>query len=388
MPKKIDKYRILVASPNDVRDERESIKEVIDELNNTYGVRENVVIELVRWETHSAPAISNTSIQDIIDKDLGDDYDLFVGILWKKFGTPTKKFDSGTEQEFRNAYSRFVANPSTVQILFYFKTLPPLSLSDIEPNELRKVNEFKQILGEKSVLYWEYNTIEDLQKFLRIHITKRLDELIKNYQSQILAPQSNNEVKFESTTEEELGVIDYQEIIEESFGDSTSALLRITEATNWIGKEIKKKTSEISSLSSSKQMIGKKTLRDFFSRTASILNDYASRIEPDIPIFIRNFEKGTDAISNLVMIYRTDFGESKQNDIDNVKNSIEALKKEIGISLMKVKYFLDSVNNLPRMAKELNQARRNVEIKLKELLNKTEVAHSIVTELQKNLNKN
>jgi hypothetical protein len=30
--------------------------------------------------------------------------DLFIGILWKKFGTPTKRGDSGSAEEFEKCY--------------------------------------------------------------------------------------------------------------------------------------------------------------------------------------------------------------------------------------------------------------------------------------------
>ncbi|MBA4311464.1 MAG: hypothetical protein C0417_02425 [Chlorobiaceae bacterium] len=382
MPQTINKYRILVASPSDVRDERESMDEVIDELNITYGNKANKIIELIKWETHSAPAVSEASPQDIIDKDLGTDYDLFIGILWKKFGTPTKECESGTEQEFRNAYSRFKRDPKSLQILFYFKTASPMSLSDIEPHELKKVNEFKNEIGDKGVYYWEYNTNEELQKFLRMHIPKRLDELGE--------PSANTKSKIasiETPLEEELGVIDYQEIIEESFNDSTQALLRITDATKWVGSEINKKTTELNSLTSSKQDISKKVLRDFFGRTADIMNNFASRIEPDIPIFIKSFEKGSDALFHLVTIYRSDFSISNEEDIRGAINSLEGLMSGIESSLSGTKSFLDTISNLPRMAKELNQARRNVEAKLEELINKLIICHSIVIELQKNLHK-
>ncbi|MCH7827146.1 MAG: hypothetical protein IIC75_04100 [Bacteroidetes bacterium] len=187
MPQSIDKYKILVASPSDVLDERESIDEVIIELNRTYGTRANLILELIKWETHTAPAASETDVQDLIDKDLGSDYDLFIGILWKEFGTPTDKYNSGTEQEFRNAHQRFKQDTKSLQILFYFKNSTPLSLSEIDPLQLKEVNKFKSELGNNGIYYWNYNTIEELQRFLRIHIPMRIDELRKS--------NSNSELK-------------------------------------------------------------------------------------------------------------------------------------------------------------------------------------------------
>lgn len=387
MPQSIDKYRILVSSPSDVLDERESMDIVITELNHTYGSRTNVILELVKWETHSAPAASETDVQDLIDKDLGSDYDLFIGILWKKFGTPTTKYGSGTEQEFRNAHLRFKQDPKSLQILFYFKTSAPFSLSDIDPLQLEKVNMFKSELGNKGVYYWDYNTNEELQRFLRFHIPKRIDELRKsstNFETKInLIEQPVHE---EVPNEEELGIIDYQEIAEESFGDSTQALLRIAEATEWVGKEITIKTDELTSLTSRKKDISKKVQRDFYRRTANIMNDFANRIEPDIPIFINRFEIGIDAFSNLVTLYRSDLVGTHEENIQEAIDSIKSIASGIQDGLHGMESFLVSVSNLPRMEKQLNRARRNVEIKLKQLINKLEVSYSIAIELYKNLN--
>jgi hypothetical protein len=47
--------------------------------------------------------------------------------------------------------------------------------------------------------------------------------------------------------------------------------------------------------------------------------------------------------------------------------------------------FLKSVSDLPRMAKELNQAKRNIVAKLTALINKLEVSYSISLELKKDL---
>ena len=59
MPTTVSKYRIFLASPSDLTEEREAIDAVISELNENYGNQNNIIIELLKWETNSAPAISN-----------------------------------------------------------------------------------------------------------------------------------------------------------------------------------------------------------------------------------------------------------------------------------------------------------------------------------------
>ena len=60
--------------------------------------------------------------QGIINKQIGE-YDIFIGMMWKRFGTPTGKAGSGTEEEFRLAYEYWETTKS-VMILFYFCQAP------------------------------------------------------------------------------------------------------------------------------------------------------------------------------------------------------------------------------------------------------------------------
>lgn len=382
MPESVVKYKIFVASPSDVTDERTSIDEVISELNQTFGLNKNIVLELIKWETHSAPGISTDGSQSIINSDIGTNYDLFIGILWTKFGTPTKKANSGTEEEFQIAYQRFLDSPDSIQILFYFKTSTPNSLSNIDPIQLGKVQEFKRSIGGKGSLYWEYTTVEELQKFLRIHIPKRINQLIEqqNVKVVVSAPSSETEVLIS----EELGIIDYQEIIEDSFANAAKGVERLADSVNWIGEEITKKTEEANKLSEN-QEVAKKVLRDYFRRTAKVLNDFADRIDPDINIFISNFEDGADAISKLINISKNDFKMVDQDDFDQAFETLVKMDEGLSSGLTGVLSFLEAVRGFPRMEKEMNKARKNVESKLELLISKMEISLTLSSELQKEL---
>nr|WP_321412879.1 hypothetical protein [uncultured Allomuricauda sp.] len=379
MPNTIKVYRIFLASPNDVQLDRESIDDVIKELNITFGKPNNIILELLKWETHSAPGISNENQQKIISADLGDDYDLFIGLLWKKFGTPTDEFESGTEEEFLNAYKRFQKNPKSLQILFYFKNspIPPL---EIDPEQLFKIQSFKNDIGKnKKVLYWVYNQIEQLNKFLRIHIPQRITDLQKQeIQGDTLGnSEKNNTAK---VIEDEFGVIDYQEMIEDYMDDATQSLLRISESITWIGEQMTKKSSEINAMMLDGNQPGRKELRDLLKRTAKNMDNFASRIEPEIPIYHESFEKSIDAFSKLINISKSDL-EVTKDEIDETKESLSSLVHSISDSIVSMTSFLESINGLPRLSKELNKAKSNASGKLETLLSNLHVNYSIAKEL-------
>jgi hypothetical protein len=383
MPSTITKYKIFLASPSDVQDERASIDEVINELNLTFGKQQDIHLELLKWETHSAPAVAINNPQEIINSDLGKDYDLFIGLIWKKFGTPTNEADSGTEEEFLNAYNRFLENPNSLQILFYFNS-KPVSISEINPEQLLKIQSFKTDIGKnKKVLYWEYQDTQQLNKFLRIHIPQRILELRKNEQNKvaIVEPQEALEVE---VLKEEYGLIDYQEMIEDNIRESTESLLRISNATEWIGEQLNKKTAEMNAMTANGNQPGRKTLKNYFIRTAKVMDNYANRIEPEIPIFQEYFEKGIDALSNVINISRNDLN-VEQEEIEETDESLTALINGIAFSIESMDGFLQSVNDLPRMSKELNKAKSNVGMKLEDLLDNLRISLSIAIELKKSL---
>jgi hypothetical protein len=97
MPHQVSVLRVFVASPGDVMDERSALEQVVRELNLTWSDTLHIRLELIRWETHATPGLG-IDAQDVVNRSIGDNYDLFVGIMWSRFGTPTGRAESGTEE--------------------------------------------------------------------------------------------------------------------------------------------------------------------------------------------------------------------------------------------------------------------------------------------------
>lgn len=140
------KLKIFVASPADVAEERATLVKLVADINDVLAYlapEKQLSLELVRYETHSYPDIGRP--QDVINREIPVDYDIFVGIMWKRVGTPTATEPSGTIEEFRRASKRRETN-SLPRIMFYFCDQPiPMPTSE-DLKQLVDVIKFREEL--------------------------------------------------------------------------------------------------------------------------------------------------------------------------------------------------------------------------------------------------
>ena len=172
----MQRLRVFIASPGDVTDERDAASLVVSELHRTVGQRAGVQLEPIRWETHAWPDIGSDA-QAVINREIGD-YDVFCGMMWRRFGTPTKRASSGTAEEFERAYAFFVRY-GRPKIMFYFKREPFYETNLRQLAQFRKVLAFRAKLQKHGVLFWEYRTPIDFERRFREHLTNQLFALLE-----------------------------------------------------------------------------------------------------------------------------------------------------------------------------------------------------------------
>jgi len=165
------KLRVFIASPSDVSEERDIVSLVVSELRRTHGDALNVELESVRWETHAWPDIG-ADAQDVINNQIGQ-YDIFVGIMWKRFGTPTKRASSGTGEEFDRAYD-FFTRFNRPKIMFYFRRTPFYTSNVEDWSQFRKVITFRKKLEKLGAFFGEYEQSLGFERDVREHLTKQI----------------------------------------------------------------------------------------------------------------------------------------------------------------------------------------------------------------------
>jgi hypothetical protein len=189
-------YRILIASPSDVEEEREIAVRVIQEWNDLYSHSRRIVLLPLRWETHTAPEFGMRP-QEVINRAIVDQCDLLVGVFWTRIGSPTGQADSGTLEEIERV------GKAEKPIMLYFSKVPidPETI-DLQQNETLKG--FKAKSYPKGLVESYKSIIEFRDKF-----AKQLELKVRDLQKADEAGRSPLSVNFISPDGNE---IDQKEI--------------------------------------------------------------------------------------------------------------------------------------------------------------------------------
>lgn len=121
------RLRVFVSSPSDLRPERQMVAEICRQLSLTMPAH----VDALLWEGGGSlnpecaafpGLVTGAPGQEIVDEHVWDrlgGYDVYLGMLYQRMGTPTGRWRSGTEAEFRYAFDRFRRGDSPRHLLFY-----------------------------------------------------------------------------------------------------------------------------------------------------------------------------------------------------------------------------------------------------------------------------
>jgi formylglycine-generating enzyme required for sulfatase activity len=169
-------YKVFIASPGDVEQEREIVRSVCDQFNQDILVRSHgIAFNAFGWED----AIPDAGRPQEIINGLVEDCDIFVCLFHKRLGTPSGKAESGTLEEFLLAYEswRDLKKP---HILFYFKDVQISSARDLADPQLLKVLELKEkIESDRLLLFGTFAGPEDFRMKFTGHIKRWIKQNTK-----------------------------------------------------------------------------------------------------------------------------------------------------------------------------------------------------------------
>lgn len=185
--------KVFIASPGDLVNERQIARDVAEEYNTNNSELTGYQIEMVGWE-ETIGGIGRP--QEIINKDLAR-CELFVGMLWKRWGTPPDvdgEYSSGFEEEYSISFERY-AKEKKPNMLMLFKNVDNSLLQD--PGEgLKKVLEFKDsLIKEKKVLYEVFDDEREYEKKLRRWLTSYVNRLLEGERENFISESTDDSVK-------------------------------------------------------------------------------------------------------------------------------------------------------------------------------------------------
>jgi hypothetical protein len=179
-------FKIFLASPSDTAKERLKTQEIVNEINKTSG-KDEYTIELFLWEENTYSAIGEDG-QDVINNQ-NFDYDIFIGIMSHKFGSPTKRALSATAEEYEIALQKY-KDKKVKNIMFYFNSseLP----YNIDLEQFTKVKEFKSKIQKDGVLTKNYDKKNSFDKVLRSELILSIKDFLKKENESFILSQNNS----------------------------------------------------------------------------------------------------------------------------------------------------------------------------------------------------
>jgi hypothetical protein len=168
MPFRSEIYRVLIASPSDLTEERQVATEAINDWNAQHSAAESIVLLPVRWETHALPQ-AGVRPQQAINDQLVNKSDILIGMFWTKFGTDTGVAESGTVEEI----DQFVAAGKPAMLYFSNR---PINPDKIDPDQHAKLKKFQQETY-KNALVGKFSDPTELRQILLRDLVQQVRSL-------------------------------------------------------------------------------------------------------------------------------------------------------------------------------------------------------------------
>jgi formylglycine-generating enzyme required for sulfatase activity len=167
-------YNVFVASPGDVREERELVSTIIKQVNQVLGEELGIHLDPWLWDIDAVPNAGEP--QGLINPKL-DEAQIVIVIFWNRLGTPTLHADSGTVEEFTRAFERWQQN-KTPRLMLYFCERPTHLRTAQERTQALAVSNFRDSVSGK-VLAQTYESTDDFERRLSRDLSKVCREMAR-----------------------------------------------------------------------------------------------------------------------------------------------------------------------------------------------------------------
>jgi hypothetical protein len=279
----------MVASPFDVAPERAAAEQVVRKLNLTICRIFNTRLELIRWETDTWPDFG-LDAQDVINAQLPNDFDCFIGILWGRFGTPTGRYGSGTEEEFDRVLARR-RRGDAVNVMMYFKDAP-LKPNEIDLEQLGRVRNFRSCVEAEGGYHFSF--VDRFDELLELHLTLQL--IARHVPEGIVQVAGQQATATDPPLVRLNGTADTNS---DRYSKATSHLKNVARVIKEIGGSMDELATRLAThterLNAPECHGNRSRIDDVMNEIARDIFDFLALIEAAIPAYATEFESGVDA---------------------------------------------------------------------------------------------
>jgi hypothetical protein len=188
----MDELKVFLSSPDDVKDDKDKLEKFLETFSeHTIKKHEIRVVPLTGEKAQRGVTRPQKAINTLLME-----CDLYIGLIWKRFGSPTGVSPSGTQEEFTIATNSYEQNKRP-QIQIFFKDVNEADIPEKNKSQFRKVMDFKENI-KKNVYYYSYPDIS----FVIEELKKKLDSImaklpiIDRFEASSLAIKKGEQIKF------------------------------------------------------------------------------------------------------------------------------------------------------------------------------------------------
>lgn len=348
--------KLFAAGPSDVAEEKRLTQEVVGELNKLFD--RDIQIQVIDYDLDVRPGVDDYA-QNVVNKQL--DIDILVVFFWLRVGTPTVSYASGSIEELEDALSKGKG------VYIYFRSDTPDQMSLIDPAQLQKVNELRDNLGNRGVLYKEYRGLQSLKVLLIQHLKKE-------YENSITKKLATDEALLDNLgygniesivdrvlnaeAEEDFDGFEFQNQILVQINQLGGAMEAITDATSGFREAMERETEnlkKVNAISDDRLRLSK--IKSISKLLAQSLRVYEKEISGTYPIIENSVSEIGSSYSRLL----TYWGDQEVESGGNLRGVMVNFRDSIHQTTQSVASTLQTFDRWPPLDANFNNAKREMQ---------------------------
>jgi hypothetical protein len=236
-------------------------------------------------------------------------------------------------------------------------------LNDIDSDQIKKIQNFRQEVADLGALYWDYNDVDSFDDIIETHLTKVLIDLVSDSKSrEKSAPSGGAEVVIgpgvteENFQDEDTGLLDYLETFQGANVRAIQIMESLTACFVRFSEDIRNAADEMNSHNLSGSVDTKETKR-ILLEAASSMDRLTKNAEPLFVDLKKETPNIFSAFNGMIQL-AAGHDAYKENDWRAAKDGVVFLKIRFEANIEIVQRLVGTMTSLPRLTKDFNASRR------------------------------